>query len=108
MQISHIFTLFDTGVYIENFKTMSENLIETHRKCLKQYADICKEEHLPTCSALTRKRNSSRRLWYRISLTKQVLNTWFNFFDANIGNDIAEALNESFTVEELEISEMRS
>ena len=34
--------------------------------------------------------------------------TWFNFFDANIGNDIAEALNESFTLEELEISEMRS
>ena len=46
--------------------------------------------------------------WYCISLTKHVLNTWFNFFDANIGNDIAEALNVSFTLEELEISEMRS
>ena len=46
--------------------------------------------------------------WYRNSLTKHVLNTWFNFFDANIGNDIAEALNESFTLEELKISEMQS
>ena len=40
MLISRIFTLFDTGVYI---KTVSENLIETHRKYLRQYADICKD-----------------------------------------------------------------
>ena len=46
--------------------------------------------------------------WYRNSLTKHVLNTWFNVFDVNIGNDIAESLNESFTLEELEISEMQS
>ena len=32
---------------------------------------------------------------------------WFNFLDVDIGNDIAEALNESLTLEELEISEMR-
>ena len=108
MQISRIFTLFDTGVYIENFKTVSENLIETHRKYLKQYADYVKIS-LPACSALTRKRNTRAGVfWYRILLTKHVLNTWFNFFDANIGNDIAEALNESFILEELEISEMRS
>ena len=88
---------------------MSENLIETHRKYLKQYADICKEERLPACSALTRKRDTRAGLfWYRISLTKHVLNTWFNFFDANLGNDMVEALNESFTLKELEISEMRS
>ena len=88
---------------------MSENLIETHRKCLKQYADICKEERLRACSALTRKRDTRAGVfWYHISLTKHVLNTWFNFFDANIGNDIAEALNESFTLEVLEISEKRS
>ena len=74
MQISRIFTLFDTGVYIENFKTVSENLIETHRKYLKQYADICKEERLPACSALTSKRDTrSGVFWYRISLTKHVL-----------------------------------
>ena len=88
---------------------MSENLIETHRKCLKQYADICKEERLPACSALTRKRDTRAGVfWYRNSLTKHMLNKWFNFFDANIGNDIAEALNDSFTLEELEISQMRS
>ena len=52
MQISRIFTLIDPGVYVENFKTMSENLIETHRKYFKKYADICKEERLPACSAL--------------------------------------------------------
>ena len=76
MQITRIFTLFDTGVYIENFKTVSENLIETHRKYLKQYADICREEHLPACSALTRKRNIRAGVfWYRTSLTKHVLHT---------------------------------
>ena len=53
---------------------------------------------------------SSRRLLVSYFIDKTCVKhmTWFNFFDANIGNDIAEALNESFTLEELEISEMRS
>ena len=48
---------------------MIENFIETLRKHLEQYADICKEERLPACSALTRKRDTLAGVfWYRISL----------------------------------------
>ena len=37
---------------------------------------------------------------------KHVLNTWFNFFDAKFETDMTEAFNESFTLEELEITKI--